>query len=281
MNFTRRDFLKTTGLACGVAAFPGWVVDSEAAEAAAVDRHALDEIALDRAKKAGASYADIRINRYRTESISAREQRIQSVSRSQDFGFGVRVLLNGAWGFAARYVVTPESVGRVTEQAIDIARANAAYSRRAVEMAAAPKVTTSWRSAFVQDPFDVPVDRKIEFLLKLNGAALKPKGANFLTPDKTGKLEFGPKLCNFYADRTQPQELATVGYDDEGVQAESWALVNEGIFVDWQTTRDLAPLVGLKRSHGCLHADNWGSVPFLNAQLKVNRFHFTSLSDAI
>ena len=51
-------------------------------------------------------------------------------------------------------------------------------------------------------------------------------------------------------------------YDDEGVKAERWHLVRDGMFVDWQTTRELAPLVGQKRSHGCLHADSWASVPF-------------------
>ena len=87
-------------------------------------------------------------------------------------------------------------------------------------------------------------------------------GTSFLTPDKAGKLEFGSKICNFYGDRTQPHGCATVGYDDEGVPAQRWPLVKDGIFVDWQTTRDLAPLIGQKQSYGCLHADSWGSVPF-------------------
>jgi TldD protein len=87
-------------------------------------------------------------------------------------------------------------------------------------------------------------------------------GTSFLTPDKTGKLQFGSKICNFYGDRTQPHGLATVAYDDEGVPAQRWPLVKDGIFVDWQTTRDLAPLIGHKKSYGCLHADSWGSVPF-------------------
>jgi len=87
-------------------------------------------------------------------------------------------------------------------------------------------------------------------------------GTSFLTPDKTGKLQFGSKRCNFFADRTQPEGLATVGYDDEGVPAQRWYLVKDGVFVDWQTTRDLAPLIGHKKSYGCLHADSWGSVPF-------------------
>jgi len=87
-------------------------------------------------------------------------------------------------------------------------------------------------------------------------------GTSFLTPDKTGKLQFGSTICNFFADRTQPEGCATVGYDDEGVPGQRWYLVKDGIFVDWQTTRDLAPLIGHKQSYGCLHADSWGSVPF-------------------
>src|SRR5436190_3374812 len=87
-------------------------------------------------------------------------------------------------------------------------------------------------------------------------------GTSFLTPDKTGKLQFGSTICNFFADRTQPEGCATVGYDDEGVPGQRWDLVKDGWFVGWQTTRDLAPLVGQKKSYGCLHADSWGSVPF-------------------
>jgi TldD protein len=87
-------------------------------------------------------------------------------------------------------------------------------------------------------------------------------GTSFLTPDKTGKFQFGSKLVNFYADRTAPTALATVGYDDEGVPGQRWDIVKNGVFVDWQTTRELAPLIGRKTSYGCLHADSWDSVPF-------------------
>ena len=66
MNFSRRDFVKTTSLVCGGALLPSWVLESEAAEAAAVDKNKLADVAISQAKKLGATYADIRINRYRT-----------------------------------------------------------------------------------------------------------------------------------------------------------------------------------------------------------------------
>src|SRR5205814_6732582 len=134
MNFSRRDFVKTTGMACGVLALPSFVIEAEAAEASKVDKSKLAELAISHAKKLGASYADIRINRYRNESIFTREQQVQNVSRTQSFGCGVRVLVKGAWGFAASYVVTPESVRRITEQAVEIAKANAPFQRKPIKM---------------------------------------------------------------------------------------------------------------------------------------------------
>jgi len=66
MPSSRREFLRATGVALGAAALPPWVVELEAAEAAAVDKGKLADTALSASKALGASYADIRINRYRT-----------------------------------------------------------------------------------------------------------------------------------------------------------------------------------------------------------------------
>ena len=394
MTFSRRDFIKTASVALGAVTLPSWVYHANAATAAfiEVNKNNLADAALATAKKLGASYADIRINRYRLEAVSTRERQVQNVSSGQNFGFGVRVLVKGTWGFAASPLVTPDEVQRVTKEAVEIAKANSVFQRRKIEMVPTPKVDTSWKSSFERDPFDVPVEEKTQFLLKLNEAALAVKGVNFvnssmawvneqkylatsdgsrieqyiirgnpsfsvtaidrstndfqsvnslregqaigyeymakhdwageakeaaehavmklkaksvtpgkydlvlhpshlfltihesvghpteldrallweanyagtsfLTPDKTGKLQFGSKIVNFVADRTQALGLASIGYDDEGVPGQKWHLVKDGVFVDWQTTRDLAPLVGKKSSYGCLHADSWGSVPF-------------------
>ena len=51
--------------------------------------------------------------------------------------------------------------------------------------------------------------------------------------------------------------MATVGYDDEGVSSQRWHLIKNGLFVDWQTTRDLAAMTGQKKSYGCNHSDSW------------------------
>ncbi len=394
MTFSRRDFIKTAGITLGAVTLPSWVYDAQAATASFIDvnKNSLADAALATAKRLGASYADIRINRYRLEAVSTRERQVLNVASGQNFGFGVRVLVKGTWGFSASPLVTADEVQRVTAEAVAIAKANSAFQRKRIEMVPTPKVVTSWKSSFEKDPFDVPVEEKTDFLLKLNEAALAVKGVSFvnssmawvneqkylatsdgsridqylirgnpsftvtaidrstndfqsvntlregqaigyeymskhdwnaeakeaaehavmklkaksvvpgkydlvlhpshlfltihesvghpteldrallweanyagtsfLTPEKTGKLQFGSKIVNFVADRTQTLGLASVGYDDEAVPGQRWHLVKDGVFVDWQTTRDLAPLIGKKASNGCLHADSWGSVPF-------------------
>ncbi len=108
-------------------------------------------------------------------------------------------------------------------------------------------------------------------------------GTSFLRPEDAGKLKFGAPIVNFFADRMQPAGLATVGFDEEAVPAQRWYLVKNGIFVDWQTTRDLAPQVGRKTSYGCLHAESWDSVPFPrmpNVSLEAGTGN-TSLDDLV
>jgi TldD protein len=87
-------------------------------------------------------------------------------------------------------------------------------------------------------------------------------GTSFLTTDKLGKFQFGSPIVNLVGDKTQQEGMATCGYDDDGVKTSEFAIIKNGIFVDYQTTRDQAHLIGQKASHGCSYADNWSSIPF-------------------
>src|SRR4030095_5672709 len=62
--------------------------------------------------------------------------------------------------------------------------------------------------------------------------------------------------------KTQDRAMATCGYDDDGVKTTSFPIIKDGVFVDYQTTRDQAHLIGQKASHGCSYAANSSSVPF-------------------
>ena len=81
-----------------------------------------------------------------------------------------------------------------------------------------------------------------------------------------GQLRYGPDFMNVQADRTQEGSLSQVAWDDEGVPADRWLLVERGIFKDYQTTREqvarIQKLTGVTRSHGCSFAESWNAVQF-------------------
>src|SRR5262245_55098749 len=140
MQRSRRDFLQT----CGAGAL-SWAATSlvpgtfliERLEAASLPPDALRELAafaLERATKSGATYADVRINRYRTQAVSMRSQpdfatgkinHVPAVSDTESFGFGIRVLAKGTWGFASSNRVTRDEIAAAARDAVDIAKTNA------------------------------------------------------------------------------------------------------------------------------------------------------------
>ena len=347
----------------------------------------LADAALASAKKVGASYADIRINRYHVQFIFTRDRRVQNIVNTEDYGFGVRVIVDGTWGFASSSVVTKEEIARVTAQAAGIAKANRRINEEPVRLAPVAAYDTVWNTPVKKNPFDMPLQPKLDLLLQIHEEALKVPGASFvsafmqfvnehkyfastdgshieqslirsypsfsvtavdkasgkfysrasltspmgmgyeyvdgypllkearvaaeeavamhkakpapagqktlilhptnlwltihesvghpteldralgyeanyagtsfLTTDKLGKFEFGSKIVNMVADKTQENAMATCGYDDDGVKTSRWHLVKGGTFVDYQTTRDQAHLIGQKESHGCSYADSW------------------------
>ena len=86
-------------------------------------------------------------------------------------------------------------------------------------------------------------------------------GTSFATPDKLGTMRYGSPVMNVTADRTVEHGLASVGFDDEGVRAQSWDLVRDGVFVGYQLDRVFAPRLGVARSNGCSYADSPHHVP--------------------
>ena len=99
----------------------------------------LTQRAIDTATQAGASYADIRIEHRRRQVISVKNSSLDAISNDRTQGFGVRALVNGAWGFASSLRLEPAEVDRVARLAVDIARASAIASRRPIDMGPAIK----------------------------------------------------------------------------------------------------------------------------------------------
>lgn len=180
----RRDFLSRTGAAAALIGWPAGqpIMDWQGAltPIPTADKKQLADIALEAARSAGASYADVRIGRYLNQSLSARDRKIQSVVSTESYGVGVRVIAQGTWGFAATNKVTPEGIAAAARQAVAIAKANAALNTEPVQLAPQKGYgEVSWRTPIEKNAFEVPVKEKADLLIAASDAALGG-GADFI-----------------------------------------------------------------------------------------------------
>ena len=355
----------------------------------------LAEAALSAATAAGASYADLRIQRIGTEIIALRDGELETAVINRQVGLAVRVIVDGTWGFASHAELAPSVASETARRAVHVATTLAALNAERVELAAEPVYADATRvSNYRIDPFDISGADKIAVLQEYSGRllaadgvdhvtagltavkeqvfyadtfgssitqqrvrvlpsleavtvdsaagsfdsmrtlappmargwealagdevwnwtdelALLPSllaeklkapsvtagptdlvidptnlwltihesighateydraigyeaayaGTSFATPDKLGTMRYGSPVMNVTADRTVEFGLASIGYDDEGVAAQSWDLVRDGLFVGYQLDRVFAPRLGKSRSNGCSYADSPHHVP--------------------
>jgi TldD protein len=356
----------------------------------------LAESALTRAQDFHVSHADFRFERIRSQGIRVRDGRLQGASDAKDVGFSVRVVLNGAWGFASGVGLSTQVAVGVAETAVRAAQVAAAMTTRPVELAPEPTYDdVQWVSDYEVDPLAVPLADKVELLAgrsaallaadgvehssvtlsqvvenkfytdlagttttqqrvrvepdvevygtnattgvfdsmrtlappvgrgweyltsgydwdtaldelpgllaaKLAAPSVEPgrydlvihpsnlwltihesighateldralgyeanyAGTSFATVDQLGSLQYGSPVMNVTGDRTTPHGLSTVGYDDEGVQTQSWDIVRDGVLVGYQLDRPMArmlPELNGGRSNGCAYADSSGHIP--------------------
>ena len=355
----------------------------------------LTAVALSTAKRRGAKYADIRIVETRTQAVNVKNGAIGGIGDHYDIGFGVRVIANGAWGFAASNKVTKKEIERVAANAVKIAKAAARVKSGNVRLAPEPIYDDRWQTPYLIDPFDVPLEEKLDILYKIDGVLRKDKrirvasgsmsfltehqwlatsegtfidqklmrsgagyaatavkggeaqirsypasfrgqfatlgyelieslhlldhadrvrdeaialltapqcpsgvrdlildghqmalqihesvghaseldrvigmeanyaGTSFATTEKLGRFRYGSPIVNLVADSTVPAGLGTIGYDDDGVRAQRWHIVKDGIFSGYQTNREVAHYCGDERSRGCCRAQGWSKIPMV------------------
>jgi TldD protein len=400
MPSNRREFLKKTSAAAVAVTLTGSGLLVAAprnpvrwAEPAPED---LMMEALDAAKAAGATYADVRIGRYRRQSVSTRERRISGISDSESYGLGIRTIVGGAWGFASTSVMTTDGVVKAAREAARLSRAARTVQKRPVELSRVEPVQGPWQTPIARDPLEVPLADKVALLFATNEAALGVKGVRFaqsslqllreikmlattegtnitqtfvrvgpnfsatalgegdfqsysheLAPrslgweyieslampahaaewaqiaveklgaksvepgrydlilDPTnlwltihesighpteldralgyeadyagtsfvappeamiGKLKYGTPIMNVEGNRTEEGSASLCKWDDEGVPADRWLIIEKGIFKDYQTTREqaawISQLTGNAKSHGCSFAQSWDAVQF-------------------
>ena len=128
----------------------------------------LTSAAIDTAVSRGASYADIRVLRTVTEKIVVKNGRIGEMVSDEDIGFGVRVIVNGAWGFAAGNGMNKSDVEKITSLAVEVAQASAMLKTANVKLAPEPPHRERWHTPILIDPFSIPFETKLDFLMRIN-----------------------------------------------------------------------------------------------------------------
>ena len=185
---TRREFVATTALAAGALAIGR---PKDAAAHARLMPHVQNRmdaptrdlllLAIDSAKRAGASYADARIQRVQRNAVFTRERQVLDIVDSDTIGCGVRALVDGCWGFAATPRLTNNGVQRAAAEAVATAKANRIARDRAVELAPNPShPDATWSSGFTIDPFSISIEEKTTLALAVNAAALSVAGVRFV-----------------------------------------------------------------------------------------------------
>ncbi|MHB0912039.1 MAG: TldD/PmbA family protein [Armatimonadota bacterium] len=125
----------------------------------------LTEKALDAIRNLGATYGDIRIEKSTGESIEVKNGKVESLSAETDEGFGIRVIVDGAWGFAGSLNLNPDEVESVAEMAVRIARAGSRVKHSTAQLAPVAPAEGSFSFGVEIDPFEVPIEEKLSLLL--------------------------------------------------------------------------------------------------------------------
>src|SRR3974390_2893329 len=124
--------------------------------------------ALDTAAARGASYADVRVITQRSRALATKNGKVGSASDAESVGMNVRVIVDGAWGFAASAELGRGAVEATAAKAVEIARASARVKREDVRLAPEKTAIAEWSTPYKIDPFTISVEKNIELLLKID-----------------------------------------------------------------------------------------------------------------
>jgi len=137
-----------------------------------MNKEKLARIALDKCRKLGVDYADIRLERIEDENISIASGTVEPIEQSVSAGIGIRVLKNGAWGFASTDDLSEEIIALKAETAVEIAAASAIVNKEKVELAPVKPALGRYVSQYEIDPFTISLEEKISFLREIDTAML-------------------------------------------------------------------------------------------------------------
>src|SRR5438128_9488001 len=176
------------------------------------DMKDIAEWALNIAALRGASYADTRIVDNRSRALATKNGKIGSASDSESLGIGVRVIANGAWGFAASDNMSREAVEAAAARGVEIAQASAKVKQHDVQLAPEEPHIAEWTSPCQIDPFATSVDQNLELLLKIDSELRSVTGVTLAETNMNFRREEQWFVSSEGSDIHQTKYTAGVGY---------------------------------------------------------------------
>ncbi|HEX5039708.1 MAG TPA: TldD/PmbA family protein [Candidatus Limnocylindria bacterium] len=149
--------------------------------------------ALDAAQRGGAGYADVRVVERENEGLTVKNGALEAASSNRSAGLGIRVLVDGAWGFSSSALLEPDEAERVAREALEIARASAIAQREPVQLDDTEPIKDTYRTPFEEDPFSVSLDEKLRILLDADAAMARVEGVAI----REGSMVAGRELKTF------------------------------------------------------------------------------------
>jgi TldD protein len=185
--------------------------------------------ALNTAQVQGATYADVRIVRRQTQNITVKNGVVEGLSENESQGFGVRVVVDGAWGFASSALLTPDEADRVAALAVRIARASALFKVREVRLGPPVAHVGTYGTPVEIDPWTVSLEQKIDLLLRANeglraapGVTVATSSLGFWRENKTFANSEGAFLEQEIIESGGGVEATAVDRDKGEVQKRSY-----------------------------------------------------------
>ena len=149
--------------------------------------------ALDAAERSGASYADIRLVERESESLTVKNGALESAEAQRTAGLGVRLLLEGAWGFASSGMLEPDEAERAAREAAVVARASATARRDTVQLDDTAAARGRYATPVSEDPFSVSLDDKLRILLEADREMAAVPGVTI----REGSMDWGRERKTF------------------------------------------------------------------------------------
>src|ERR1700692_1482365 len=168
--------------------------------------------ALNVATMRGASYTDARIVSQRSRALTTKSGKVGSASDAESVGMSVRVIADGAWGFAASEDLSRPGVEATAARAVEIARASAQVKLQDVRLAPEKPVTAEWTTPYAIDQFAISVEENIALLLKIDSELCAVAGITLAETNLNFNREEQWFLSSEGSDIHQTKYSAGAGY---------------------------------------------------------------------